>query len=86
MALKYITLDNLWPIVFPAWMDHRTLANAIINTGQYHQVTGAGFVRRKANGKLECYDESIALGVKAANNDTDLVAMCYGRALSDGPP
>ncbi len=61
--MKYIVVDNgLWdaPVIFDEGIQHFEMASNI-----HGEVISAGFVRFTPNG-LECYGESISLGLQSA--------------------
>ena len=52
MAMKYIMIDNMFPIIFPLHLNHCDIA-------QNYNVTSAGFI--DSNGKIYGYSDSLNL-------------------------
>ncbi len=73
--MKYIIVDNgQWdaPVIFDEFTQHFTVA---ANTPG--KVIAAGFIRWTPDG-MECYGESISLGVKARPEDTKMINKMLG--------
>ena len=52
MIMKYIMIDNMFPIIFPLHLSHYDIA-------QNYNVTSAGFI--DSNGKIYGYSDSLNL-------------------------
>ena len=73
--MKYIIVDNgQWdaPVIFDESTQHFTMAANTPGT-----VIAAGFVRFTTDG-LECYGQSISLGIKSRPEDTKLINKMIG--------
>lgn len=62
--MKYIHCPNLGIVIFEGHVMHADMAARL----GCHQPLSAGFVR--ADGRLECYGESVSLDVTSAKGDT----------------
>ncbi len=73
--MKYIVMDNgQWdaPVIFDEAVQHFEMVGYLSGT-----LLSAGFVVFTPTG-LECYGESISLGVKARPEDTELINRMIG--------
>ncbi len=59
--MKYIMIDDIFPIVFHSSHVHKDVAFGI----RSQPVTSAGFVILDAEGNYHCYGESISLNIKS---------------------
>lgn len=57
-ALKYIIIDEIFPIIFSAALTHKDIATGM-------KATSAGFCFRNLDGYWQCYGESISLNLKS---------------------
>lgn len=73
-SMKYIVFDYDFPIIFPTWQDHKDIASKFKN----YKVTSAGMISI-VEGKIQCYGESVSLGVKSSLFDATLI----GRIIVD---
>ena len=80
MAMKYLILqtqDGETPVIFPEFMYHDQLEEALEHDG----VIAAGFIKLD-KGKLVCFGESSSLGIESRKED-DVMLVQY-RLLSGG--
>lgn len=75
--MKYIMIDEIFPIIFDSSLIHREIAFAV----RTQPVTSAGFVQLDADGNYHCYGESISLGIKA---DPEKDSKIINRFLKGG--
>jgi hypothetical protein len=64
--MKYIITKGNQIVIFSSGFSHKEIANKIPD-----QVVSAGFINIGGN-KIECYGESISLGIKSRPEDTDI--------------
>lgn len=75
--IKYIMIDEAFPVIFGSMFSHRDVAMGLRGLGQ---VTSAGFVQNNGDGTFSCYGESISLGIKSTpDKDTMMVNLTIGR-------
>lgn len=72
---KYIRHGNT-PVVFPETLVHADVARQLFGPGAI--IHGAGFVQIDREGRYVCYGESISLGVKSREDDSDVLNMYLG--------
>ena len=75
---KYLTYLNIQgleiPILFPMVVEHVTIANTLLHSGEADKVISAGFWHIDSNDEYVPYGESISLNIKAnIENDTYLL-------------
>lgn len=73
--MKYIIVDNgQWeaPVIFDEATQHYTMAQNV-----FGEVVAAGFVVFRPEG-LECYGESISLGIESRPEDSKLINKMLG--------
>jgi len=73
MEVKYVVLDELYPIVFCGALQHKDMADK-------RRITSAGFCKisiDKATGEIEtfCYGKSVSLNITPKENDNVLIKL-----------
>lgn len=84
MTTKYICIgyglagDSIF--IFPAHVEHKTMAEHLVHEVLGFTVLSAGFVRENVTGRMVCFGESESLGIKSRPEiDTALVNRMFGR-------
>jgi len=78
VALKFIMIDDGFPIIFGDYFAHRDVADRLRQLGE---TTSAGFVGQNADGTFFAYGESIGLNLKPAESDSKVVDKVLRRYL-----
>jgi len=77
MEKKYIIVDSMWPIIFPAYITHIEAAKV----AEGKKITSAGFfnVNRDGDGTFEIstYGESTSLKLKPDEDDSFLIKFLF---------
>ncbi len=71
IEMKYLIIDNVWPVIFPIIFNHNDVASSM---NCLNKVTSAGFIDK--NGKVYGYSDS--LGISSKESDQRIIDRVIG--------